>query len=386
MNSPIISIITPSYNQGHYLEETILSVITQEGDFSIDYLIMDGGSTDNSVEIIRRYSDMLASGTFVCKCKGVSIRWASEKDKGQSDAINKGITQSHGEILTYINSDDLFSPGAFAHVVKFFHLNPESDFVYGDGDVIDERGETIWEWLSRPYRHSVMLSYHFLWNDFSNYIMQQSTFWRRRAVNRIGLFDASFHYAMDAEYWIRAGDAGLVLSHLREKLGKFRLIRGTKSLSSPTVFWEDYLEIFRKYRKNRGLSKYLAFYYFNLALSFNLDVDRAFLSDRRLFERWNSLEEKVRKSLSRQANRGKSICRLVVANEHRKKNEPMNGAKQIRRVLKEDPLILFHPFGAFYALRYLLSIVGGGRVDRWQAGLASWYRRNRYDYRYHAND
>ena len=124
--------------------------------------------------------------------------------------------------------------------------------MYGDGDVIGENGELQWEWLSRPYDHRVMTSYHFLWNDFTNYIMQQATFWRRRVHDRIGYFDDAFHFAMDAEYWIRAGHAGLRLVHIPRKLGKFRLIEGTKSLSSPTVFWGDYLEIFRRYRRGHA--------------------------------------------------------------------------------------------------------------------------------------
>src|ERR1051326_2268325 len=383
MGSPIISIITPSYNQAHYLEETILSVISQEGDFHIDYLIMDGGSSDNSAEIIKHYFQLINSGEFTHKCGGVSLSWVSEKDRGQSDAINKGITRARGEMIAYINSDDCFSPGAFAKVVRFFQSHPESDLVFGDGDVIDERGEVSWEWLSRPYRRSVMLSYHFLWNDFSNYIMQQSTFWRRRVLDRIGLFDESFHYAMDAEYWIRAGEAGLTLSHLPEKLGRFRLIRGTKSLSSPTVFWEDYMEIFRKYKKNRGLTKYLAFYYFNVALCLDLDIERTFESDHRLMERWSSLGDAARKSLRRQSERGKLICRLMIGNEYRKKNDPANAAKQIYGALKADPLILFHPFAVFNVLKYFLSLAVAPRVDRWQSGIVSWYRRTKYDYRYH---
>lgn len=109
---PIISVITPSYNQGQYIEETILSVISQEGDFQIDYLIMDGGSTDGTVEVIRKYAEMIDKNAYPHRCRGVALRWVSEKDKGQTDAINKGIRQSKGSILTYINSDDAFSPVA----------------------------------------------------------------------------------------------------------------------------------------------------------------------------------------------------------------------------------------------------------------------------------
>ncbi len=137
--------------------------------------------------------------------------WVSERDEGQAAAINAGLRRATGDILSYLNSDDLYFPGAFQRVVDAFASDPAADFVYGDGDVIDEAGARQWEWLSRPYDHAVMTSYHFLWNDFTNYIMQQATFWRRRVRERIGDFDPTFHFAMDAEYWIRAGAAGLRL-------------------------------------------------------------------------------------------------------------------------------------------------------------------------------
>ena len=165
-----------------------------------------------------------------------------------------------------------------------------------------------WEWLSRPYNHAVMTSYHFLWNDFTNYIMQQATFWRRRVRERIGDFDPTFHFAMDAEYWIRAGAAGLRLRHLPEKLGKFRMIEGTKSLSSPTVFWEDYLEIFRRYQGSGALGDFFAFYYYNLARQFDGDLLQAIKEGARVFERWQDLPESERAALGRDARRGQASC------------------------------------------------------------------------------
>src|SRR5262249_14132896 len=144
-------------------------------------------------------------------------------------------------------------------VAKAFSEYPHADFIYGDGDVIDADGKTVWEWLSRPYHHSVMTSYHFLWNDFTNYIMQQATFWKTSVSEEIGLFDESLHFAMDAEYWIRAAAEGLQLQLLPEKLGKFRMIEGTKSLSGTNVFWPDYLEIFRRYSKRNRMWLFFAY-------------------------------------------------------------------------------------------------------------------------------
>ena len=143
----IISIVTPSYNQGEYLEETIRSVISQEGDFYIDYLIMDGCSTDNSVDIIGNYADLVKEGNWEAKCLGIDLTWVSEKDAGQTDAINKGFKMAQGEVVSWINSDDMYFPGSFSVVLNHFSHNPSDDFVFGDGDVIDETGAFKWEWL-----------------------------------------------------------------------------------------------------------------------------------------------------------------------------------------------------------------------------------------------
>ena len=175
-------------------------------------------------------------------------------------------------------------PEAFAKIIRAFAANPNADFIFGDGDVVDERGGLQWEWLSRPYNQRVMTSYHFLWNDFSNYVMQQATFWRTRVHERIGLFDEAFHYAMDVEYWVRAGAAGLLLQHIPEKLAKFRMIAGTKSTSGPAVFWSDTLEIVRRYRGTRKLQSFLAYYYFNLAKHNGWDLAGAQEEERRALD------------------------------------------------------------------------------------------------------
>jgi glycosyltransferase involved in cell wall biosynthesis len=296
-----ISVVTPSYNQAKFVDATIDSVLSQEGDFELEYLVMDGGSTDGSVDVIRRYADLVASGRWPLRCRGIVMEWVSERDEGQAAAINAGLRRATGDVLSYLNSDDLYFPGAFQRVVDAFMRDPAADFVYGDGDVIDERGGLLWEWLARPYDHAVMTSYHFLWNDFTNYVMQQATFWRRRVRDRIGDFDPTFHFALDVEYWVRAGAAGVRLTHLPEKLGKFRMIEGTKSLSSPTAFWEDYLEIFRRHRGARTLGKFFAFYYYNLARQLDGDLAQAIDDGGRVFDRWRQLPEDELAALRRAA-------------------------------------------------------------------------------------
>src|ERR1700675_2391104 len=197
--APRISVVTPSYNQAAFVGETVEGVLSQEGDFEVEYFVMDGGSTDGSMEVIRRYADLVAAGRWPVRCRGIAMSWVSERDEGQAAAINAGLRRATGDILSYINSDDLYFPGAFQRVVDVFALDPAADFVYGDGDVIDQAGARQWEWLSRPYNHAVMTSYHFLWNDFTNYIMQQATFWRRRVRDVIGDFDPTLHFAMAVE-------------------------------------------------------------------------------------------------------------------------------------------------------------------------------------------
>ena len=130
--APILSIVTPSYNQGQFLVETIESVIGQSGDFHIDYIIVDGGSTDNSVEIIRHYDALLKQGEWPISCKGITYRWLSERDRGQTDALAKGFRMVNGEILAWLNSDDIYLPGALQTAAAFFRNNPGTGLLYGE--------------------------------------------------------------------------------------------------------------------------------------------------------------------------------------------------------------------------------------------------------------
>ncbi|MBI4546968.1 MAG: glycosyltransferase [Ignavibacteriae bacterium] len=383
MNPPTISIITPSFNQGQYLEETIRSVIEQEGDFCIDYLIMDGGSTDNSVEIIRKYDDLINRKKLPLNCRGISLRWISEKDDGQADAINKGIQQTRGEILSYINSDDLYFPGAFGQVIKQFQSHPEYDFVYGDGDVIDEKGMLLWEWLSRPYDHAIIKSYHSLWNDFANYIMQQATFWRSSVHNKIGMFDKSLHYSMDLEFWVRGGAAGLSLIHIPVKLGKFRMIAGTKSLSTPTVFWIDNMEIFRRYNGASSMAKYFTYFYFNHAMNNGFDFNQVKNPEAKLFDRWRNLSSREICILRKKASIGISRA-MILASIH------LSGSVSQKQkadhffldAIRRHPIQLFHPVAWGLVLRKVFGDKVGLQWQRIKQRLVNFYRNRRYLYRY----
>jgi glycosyltransferase involved in cell wall biosynthesis len=377
-----ISIVTPSYNQAAFVGETIESVLSQEGDFEVEYFVMDGGSTDGSVDVIRRYAERVAAGRWPLGCRRIAMEWVSERDAGQAAAINAGLRRATGDILSYLNSDDLYFPGAFQRVVRAFAADPDADFVYGDGDVIDRAGARQWEWLSRPYSHAVMTSYHFLWNDFTNYIMQQATFWRRRVAERIGQFDPTFHFAMDAEYWIRAGASGLRLRHLPEKLGKFRMIEGTKSLSSPTAFWADYLEIFRRYRGRGATGDFFGFYYYNLARQLDGDLPRAVEAGAAVFERWRALPPRERRALAAGARRGRALARVLLARDRQRAGGTTETVALLRRALAERPLLALRPATLGVLIRLVAGRGGATALDRWMQAAIHRYRTRRFDYRY----
>lgn len=379
---PRISVVTPSYNQAAFVGAAIESVLSQPGDFDIEYLVMDGGSTDGSVDVIRHYAALVRAGRWPLGCRGITMDWVSERDGGQTAAINAGLCRAGGEVLSYLNSDDLYVPGAFQRVLDAFARDPAADFVYGDGDVIDEAGARQWEWLSRPYDHAVMTSYHFLWNDFTNYILQQATFWRRRVRDRIGDFDPTFHFAMDVEYWVRAGAAGLTLRHLPEKLGQFRMIGGTKSLSSPTAFWEDYLEIFRRYRRRGRLAEFFGFYYYNLARQFGGDAVRAIEEGTRVFERWHDLPAAERSVLAGDARRGQALARALLARDRQRAGAAGEANALLRQALAERPALALRPLTCGVVLRRLLGRRGAAGLDRFMERAVRRYRRRRFDYRY----
>lgn len=380
-----ISIVTPSYNQGKYLEETIKSVISQEGDFYIDYIIMDGGSTDDSVDIIKKYADRLNEEKWEINCLGIDLTWVSEKDAGQADAINKGFRKARGEIVSWLNSDDMYFPGCFSIVLKHFMQNPDDDFVYGDGDVIDESGTVQWEWLSRPYNFKLLKSYHFLWNDFSNYIMQQATFWRRVVFDKIGLLDHTLHYAMDIEYWIRAGDNGLKLTHIPEKIGKFRMVSGTKSLSSATAFWPDSLEIFRRYNGAKSMQPFLTYFYYNQGLNNAFKENYILRKNGLVLKRWQELSQRERKVLETISEKAFCVAYLKLANEFFLRGESKKAFLQSKSAIRCNWLLIMHPLHIVFLLKFLVGRNVSVALSKIKFNLIQKYRKIKYLHRYSFN-
>jgi glycosyltransferase involved in cell wall biosynthesis len=182
-----ISIVTPSYNSARFIERTLQSVLGQSGAFDLEYIVIDGGSDDGTVDILRRYANRLT--------------WISEQDGGQSDAINKGLRLTSGDVLSWINADDLLLPGALDAVARHFTAT-ESVWSFGRCDIIDEEDRTIRRWITAYKNRSLKrASRRRLLAE--NFISQPAVFWTRSAMDTVGLLDESEHLVMDYEYWLR---------------------------------------------------------------------------------------------------------------------------------------------------------------------------------------
>ena len=206
-----VSIITPSYNQGRFLERTIRSVLEQRrtaGTF--EYLVMDGGSGDESVAILQRY--------------GAELQWVSEKDRGQADAVNKGLARATGDVIGWLNSDDIFYPGAIAAAAGFLARRPEVDVVYGNGNHIDENDCVLEPYPTEDWNYERLKEHCFL--------CQPAVFFRRRLVDRFGPLGVDWHYALDYEYWLRLGKSGARFARIGALLAGSRLHAETKTLGS----------------------------------------------------------------------------------------------------------------------------------------------------------
>lgn len=219
-----VSIVTPSFNQARYLETTIQSVLSQDYP-NIEYILMDGGSTDGSVEIIKRFADRL---TY----------WVSEPDRGQTDAINKGFARATGEILAWLNSDDVYRPNAISEAVDFMQTYPDIGLVYGDADYIDENGEVI-GWFPATETNYKRLRRGYV------HIPQQSAFFRSSIWRMVGPLDPSFYFAMDYDLWVRIASISPIRYHPR-KWAAFRLHGDAKSLASADRCWPEMIKVHRR--------------------------------------------------------------------------------------------------------------------------------------------
>lgn len=220
-DQPLVSIITPSFNQAPYLERTMRSVLEQDYP-NLEYLVVDGGSTDGSVEIIRQYGKRLAW-------------WVSEPDCGQTEAINKGFQHAGGTIYAWLNSDDTYQPGAVREAVEFMQRNPQVVLVYGDAHYIDENDRVIGDFPA------MQTDLQKLRNGFVH-IPQQAAFFRADSWKAVAPLDTSFYFAMDYDLWVRLAQVGPIVYHPR-LWANFRLHRDAKTIAADDRCWPEMLRV-----------------------------------------------------------------------------------------------------------------------------------------------
>lgn len=234
----IISIITPSLNQGDYIEDTIKSVISQKSEhFQLEYIIIDGGSCDQTTNILQQYHDQLI--------------WYSEKDQGQSHALNKGLCLAKGEIIGWLNSDDVYHANTLNKIADFFFRHADIDIVYGDALFINQESQIIGFYLTEPWNQQRFKRRCF--------ISQPATFFRRRALVKYGLLQESLEYCMDYEYWLRLCLKGARFAYMQEVLASARIHSKAKSVSCGVAASREVIAVVRNklgYIPNEWLLNY----------------------------------------------------------------------------------------------------------------------------------
>ncbi|MFN2214379.1 MAG: glycosyltransferase family 2 protein [Anaerolineales bacterium] len=231
MSQPLVSVITPSYNQAQYLEDSIESVFAQDYP-SLEYLIADGGSTDGSIEIIRKYESQLAW-------------WVSEADEGQAAAINKGMAQAQGEIVAWLNSDDLYLPGAIKEAVRAFQENPRVKMVFGNAITIDAQGVPLKELVFPDWELEDLIGFRI--------ICQPAVFMRREVYRQVSGLDPRYHFMLDHHLWIRIASTGSIL-HRDSFWAAARHHEAAKNVSQAPAFGRETLEVLDWMQQQEDLS------------------------------------------------------------------------------------------------------------------------------------
>ncbi len=215
-----VSIVTPSFNQSRFLEKTMRSVLEQNY-ASLEYFVIDGGSTDSSVEIIKRHERELAG-------------WISEKDKGQADAINKGFCRANGEIIAWLNSDDFYLPGTISRAIEVFTKNPQAGMVYGNVLSVDADGKAFNLQTFHQFGLLDLMSFHI--------ISQPAVFMRRSILEKAGMLDTTFHCLLDHHLWLRMARLAPMV-YIPETLAAARYHVDAKNLARTTDFGREAFRI-----------------------------------------------------------------------------------------------------------------------------------------------
>jgi glycosyltransferase involved in cell wall biosynthesis len=227
-----ISIVTPSLNQGKFIEQAIMSVMNQDHD-DIEHIVMDGGSTDETISTLKKYTH---------------LQWVSERDSGQSNAINKGFKKATGEILAWLNSDDYYENNVFGSIVEYFQRHPECMILYGDITFVDRDGIPLSVFAGRTITYEMLIRRPDL-------LRQPSFFWRRSVWNELGGVDENLHLVMDFDFFLRAA-ARFGFHHINRNLSHFRYYGGGKSLSRAKQQMDELLSVYKKYNIKIGVPTY----------------------------------------------------------------------------------------------------------------------------------
>jgi len=254
-----VSLITPCRNAEQYIEQTIESVLAQEG-VDLEYFIQDGASTDGTVDIIRRYESRLAG-------------WASEKDSGQPEALNRAFTRCTGKIAGFLNADDVLLPNALATVVRAFSENPAADIVYGEVEWINSEGESLGSHAGDISNLEEILNIYDVWWQKRQWV-QPEVFFRRSFKERVGPFDAYHDIAFDYEYWVRCFRAGARVHRIPAKLVQFRFHPNQKSTQAERAANEIRAIVSKELDHNTNVSPQ-----FRRQLEARISYDRYQLSD-----------------------------------------------------------------------------------------------------------
>ena len=231
VNNPLVSVITPSWNSVHYIEQTILSVINQTYR-NVEYIIIDGGSSDGTLDIIRKYESYIDF-------------WVSETDDGMYQAINKGMQRASGEIVAYLNSDDLYYPDTLEKVVNYFANNLSAELVYGNLDFVDEEGKKLFTQKYPKFRLNFFIRAN------CSMIGQPAAFWRSSLLKKTGMFDESLKMASDFDFFIRAGMIGRLV-YTPDILAAFRTHKLSLTSTQTRRGQDEVRLIHEKYLANRS--------------------------------------------------------------------------------------------------------------------------------------